>query len=187
MVETLRQLAEEYRGHLDPGRREGPGPGPGGPPRDALLLAELDPAVCSRKKIAVWHAFYGEAKSRPTYYRTICGTPGIRRTALRGHPGDLVGGIDRGGRLRPTSTPSSTARGLDAMTDGLWLDLLFSRRRKFDREAGAPAPSSPFLATLFPNGTFHPSEQGAPHDLRIARARRPEWQAAGARLRRPRS
>ena len=63
LVETLRAVTEEYRSVWTRAvERAGPGLGD---KLAALYLADLDPAICTRKKVAVWFAFYGEAKSRP--------------------------------------------------------------------------------------------------------------------------
>ena len=37
----------------------------------ALVESSFTPKICNRRKISVWFAFWGEAKSRPTYSR-IC-------------------------------------------------------------------------------------------------------------------
>src|SRR5688500_9036536 len=64
-AETLRVLADEYRqawrkslakAGEDPARR-----------LRAMLMVNFEPRIFSRKKIAVWYAFWGEAKSRPAY------------------------------------------------------------------------------------------------------------------------
>lgn len=37
----------------------------------ALVKASFAPAICTRKKISVWYAFWGESRSRPMY-RDLC-------------------------------------------------------------------------------------------------------------------
>ena len=69
LKETLRTLANEYREQFDR-TLESSGPRPA----EALLaLVEMDlkPELCDRQKLAIWFAFWGEVKSRPTY-RRIC-------------------------------------------------------------------------------------------------------------------
>ena len=142
LLETLRHLTEEYRGVWTRAVEKA---GPGLAERLAAhFLADLDPAVCTRKKLAVWHAFYGEAKSRPLY-RAICdASDQMRYDAGRDLVGRMIaeGGYDHLGL-------EHTARGLDAMTDGLWLHLLLSSG-KFDREA-ARGTVRAHLACLFPH------------------------------------
>ena len=141
LVETLRFLGDEYRSvwtrKLD---RAGPDPA------DrlwALMEADFDPKVCTRKKIAVWFAFYGEAKSRPTY-REICGErDGECNTVLIAACRDLIssGGYD-------ALDPVVVARNLWALTDGLWLNLLITPGA-FDRE-GAKQACAAHVAAIFP-------------------------------------
>jgi TetR/AcrR family transcriptional repressor of bet genes len=141
LVETLRTVTEEYRGvWMRAVEKAGPGVAD---KLAALYLADLDPAVCTRKKLAVWHAFYGEAKSRPVY-REICGVSDRQRIDAGI---DLVRRIVAEGGYRHLD-PEHTARGLDAMTDGIWLTVVLSSGR-FDRE-GARATVRSFLACLFP-------------------------------------
>ena len=141
LVETLRAVTEEYRAVWTRSvERAGSGVAD---KLAALYLADLDPAVCTRKKIAVWYAFYGEAKSRPTY-RAICGASDQERIDAGV---ELVGRMIEEGGYRHLDA-EQTARGLDAMTDGIWLSVLLTSG-KFDRD-GARATVRGFLACLFP-------------------------------------
>ncbi len=141
LVETLRSVTEEYRTVWT---RAVDKAGPGvGDKLAALYLADLDPAICTRKKVAVWYAFYGEAKSRPIY-REICDARDQERVDAGA---ELVRRIIEEGGYRHLEA-EATARGLDAMTDGIWLDVLLSPG-KFDRE-GAREIVRTFLACLFP-------------------------------------
>lgn len=141
LVETLRYVTEEYRSIWTRAVEKA---GPGVADKlAALYLADLDPEVCTRNKLAVWHAFYGEAKSRPTY-REICGASDQERTDAGV---DLVRRVIAEGDYRHLD-PAATARGLDALTDGLWLQLLLSAD-KFDRD-GARRTVRAFLACVFP-------------------------------------
>ncbi len=141
LVETLRYVTEDYRGVWTRAVEKA---GPGVADKlAALYLADLDPAVCTRKKLAVWHAFYGEARSRPIY-REICGASDRQRIDAGS---ELVGQIVAEGGYRHLN-PEHTARGLDALTDGIWLHALLSSG-KFDRE-GARETVRSILACLFP-------------------------------------
>jgi TetR/AcrR family transcriptional repressor of bet genes len=151
LVETLRAVTEEYRGVWTRAVEKA---GPSVAEKlAALYLADLDPAVCTRKKLAVWHAFYGEAKSRPVY-RSICDASDQQRIDAGI---ELVGQIIAEGDYRHLD-PEAMARGLDAMTDGLWLQLLLSTD-KFDRD-GAREKVRAFLACLFPKH-FPPVQENA--------------------------
>ncbi len=141
LIETLRYVVEEYRGVWTRAVEKA---GPGVADKlSALYLAELDPAVCTGKKLAVWHAFYGEAKSRPIY-RQICDASDQER---------IDAGIELARRIIAEGDyrhldPRATARGLDALGDGLWVHLLLSTD-KFDRDAARETLRA-FLTCLFP-------------------------------------
>lgn len=140
LLETLAFMDAEYYETWQ-GALTAAGPAP----RDhllALLESEFDPAICSRKKIAVWHAFYGEAKARPTY-RKICGDRDLnRRTAMY----DILVALTADEAA--ASDCEAMADALCALTDGLWLDFHLSTGR-IDREAGRKAVRV-LLAHLFP-------------------------------------
>lgn len=141
LVETLRYLAEEYR---EAWTRALEKAGPSAADQlAAMVTVDFDPVVCSRKKVAVWYAFYGEAKSRPTYlelchaedleqHEVLCGL--CRQLAAEGG----YEGID----------PEVVATGFGAISDGLWLDMVI-QRRLFDREA-ARRTCTAYLASIFP-------------------------------------
>lgn len=141
LLETLRFISEEYR---EIWRKALATAGPGQAGRLwSVLAADFDRRVCSRKKIAVWHAFYGEAKARPTYQK-ICGARDDER-------------CDVMAEIIEAMTAEAGYRGLDAealallltaMTDGLWLDFHLSAGR-LDREA-ACRRTRMLLARLFP-------------------------------------
>lgn len=140
LVETLRHLTEEYRGAWSkaiakPERA-----------RDkllALIRADFSPKVCNRKKIAVWYAFWGEAKSRPTYMDVCAKADGAFAEALE----DLCRRVTEEGGYAVDS--ALAARGLRCMTDGLWLELLMAPQ-SFRRDV-AMRTCLQYLAQLFPN------------------------------------
>src|SRR3546814_786744 len=63
LVETLRHLAQGYEafGLAAVARAD---PSPTGQ-IEAMIDADVDPAIASRKKVTVWYAFWGEARWRP--------------------------------------------------------------------------------------------------------------------------
>ncbi|MCC7411933.1 MAG: transcriptional regulator BetI [Gammaproteobacteria bacterium] len=141
LVETLRYLADEYKQAWEDALERS---GPRAADRLAALM-ELDfsRAVCDRNKLAVWFAFWGEAKSRPTYQR-IC--------AQYDHEYNeqvcaLCRAIVTEGDY-PGVDPEAVATGLAAMTDGLWLDMLITPD-VVDRKLARKACFS-FLAAIFP-------------------------------------
>ena len=153
LAETLDYLAEEYaeawRGALE---RAGPTPSER---LLAMLMADFEPAVCNRKKIAVWFAFWGESKSRPTYMKA-CGAYDQRyQEALR----DLCAALIAEGGYRGLDADGAAVV-ISALTDGLWLDLLISPET-FTRERGR-ALTTMVLASLFPRHFAAPPAAGEP-------------------------
>jgi AcrR family transcriptional regulator len=145
--ETLEFLADEYRAvwtrYLE---RAGPTP----PERLlALVLADYDPAVCNRKKLAVWFAFWGESKSRPNYLRLMGDRDTEYEATLRAICSAVIDegnyGLDH----------EQAAASISSLSDGMWLSLLVTPR-KYTRE-GAKNLSLLQLSRLFPK---HYNEHG---------------------------
>lgn len=148
LVETLRFLAGEYMGAW---KRALANAGPSAAERlRALVAVNFDAAVCNRKKISVWFAFFGESKSRPMY-RELCGAMDqeyfdaaltLCTTLVAEGDYDL--------------DPRTITRGLSAMIDGLWLDQL-TTPESFHRDTAREAVAL-YLSRLFPR---HFSGMGA--------------------------
>ncbi len=97
-----------------------------------LALADFLPKVCSRKKVAVWHSFYGEVRGRPAY-RKLCGARLDERTDLL----ERFCGQALGNDPTLPGPAALLALQIDAFGDGLWLRMntqpeLFGRRRCVD-------------------------------------------------------
>lgn len=140
LVATLQFMADEYAAHWraaiakagnDPARR-----------LEALVAADFDRSICNRKKLAAWCAFWGEAKSRPTY-QALCGARDDRYQDLLA---ELCGALIAGGGY--DLDPRQTALGLDALLEGLWLRLMLSNGA-MKRET-ALAAAQAFLVAIFP-------------------------------------
>ena len=141
LVATLEYLAEEYRSSWTQAlERAGPRPADS---LAALIDIDFHPAVCSRKKVAVWFAYWGEAKSRPTYLE-LCGALDAAQSEV---VHNLSRQIARDGGYEATD-PDLVADGLRAMSDGFWLELLL-RPKGFDRQAARRACLA-YLAAAFP-------------------------------------
>jgi TetR/AcrR family transcriptional repressor of bet genes len=141
LVEALRYLAEEYQSAWS--RALGNAGSDPAARLAALVEVDFSRAVCDRRKIAVWFAFWGEAKSRPTYMK-ICAQYDIEYQAtLEQVCAELI--VDGG---YADVAPNTVAVTLSAMTDGLWLDYLMTPDR-FNAEA-AKALCMRYLADVFP-------------------------------------
>ena len=141
LADTLQFLADEYRQAWQKALARA-----GERPADrlrAMVMVNFEPRVCSRKKLAVWFAFFGEAKSRPAYL-AVCGESDRECwQVLVGLVEALIadGGYDG-------LQVDRVAQLLDSVTDGMWL------ARLMDRAGAAPEPFAAsvalLLATLFP-------------------------------------
>jgi TetR/AcrR family transcriptional repressor of bet genes len=158
LIETLRHLTAEYlnfwkraveRPEYTPAQR-----------LFALIQADFHPQVCNRKKIAVWYAFWGEAKSRPIYTQISAKADDSFAHMLNRVCTDIVaeGGYDL--------DPDLTARGLRSLIDGQWLELLLSPA-SFDRERSKRICLL-FAHRLFPKHFDAPPVDAPPVDAPLA-------------------
>ena len=108
----------------------------------ALVAADFDRAICNKRKLAAWCAFWGEAKSRPTYQALS----GARDTAYQNLLSDLCS------RLKTEAgydfEPQALALALSALLEGLWLRLMMGLE-DVSRETALQAANA-FLLTAFP-------------------------------------
>lgn len=117
--ETLQYLSDEYETSWNRVLATA-----GGSPADklaAMVRCDFSNKVCERKKLAVWFAFWGEAKSRPTYLQ-ICEKSDDRNIEA---VAELCEELKRQGNYTSIK-PRSIAFGLAALINGLWLDLLMT-------------------------------------------------------------
>jgi len=141
LVATLRHLADEYRACWERAIAEA-----GAAAADRLaarVAADFGPTICDRDKLAVWFAFWGESKSRPTYRRICAERDRADRSEIVRLCREVIadGGYDG-------LDPAVIAATLSALTSGLWLDLL-TRPRSIDR-GRAHAICQAYLARTFP-------------------------------------
>jgi TetR/AcrR family transcriptional repressor of bet genes len=115
LIATLQALADEYaQNWRDAVSRAGDRP------VDqllALVQADFARGVTSRRKLAAWCAFWGEAKSRPVY-NALCGA---RDAAYQDLIRNLCRRIAKEGHY--SGDPDVTALTIDALLEGLWLRL----------------------------------------------------------------
>jgi TetR/AcrR family transcriptional regulator, transcriptional repressor of bet genes len=141
LVETLKSMAAEYEQFWTAAvRRVGPRPAD---KLAAMIAADFDPVIASRKKVTVWYAFWGEARWRPEYLRVCQALSESYFAETRALCREI---IETGGHADIEA--DVVARGLNAMVDGLWLDILTSPTA-IDRR-GAKRTCLAFLAAVFP-------------------------------------
>ena len=85
----------------------------------AIVEGLFDPAVCTRTKIAVWFAFFGDSQYRAVY-RSMVGQSDTERS-------DVIEALCRslaeeGGY--PNIDAHGLAQSIESLADGLWLSLL---------------------------------------------------------------
>lgn len=142
LIETLEQLSEEYaaswkkalaRAEDDPIAQ-----------LVALIESDFHPRVCTRKKVAVWYAFLGEARSRPTY-TSVC------QVWDRNFSKVMESSCEKVAKLGNYTNIDHVvvARGLGALIDSLWRDLMLSSKN-FSRE-NSKAMCFSYLANAFPD------------------------------------
>lgn len=141
LTETLASLAGEYREKFDKAL-ENSGPGPADK-LQAIMEHDLRPSICNRGKLAIWFAFWGEVKSRPTYQR-MCAEWDQRYDDV---VADLCEQLIAEGKYTNISAQSVTYT-IASMINGLWLSCLISPRT-WSRDAAKTAVMD-YLASTFP-------------------------------------
>lgn len=140
LVATLQHMYDEYSAHWrnalqkagdDPARR-----------LQALVAADFDRSICNKRKLAAWCAFWGEAKSRPTYQMLS----GARDEAYQQTIVELCTQLKQDAGYDYDA--EATALGLSAMLEGLWLRLMINAE-SVTRETAHQAAVD-YLASVFP-------------------------------------
>jgi len=108
----------------------------------ALASMNFDKPVCQRNKLAVWFAFWGESRSRPTYRKICAERDREYKQALTGLCEEIINEGDYQVRA------DFAAFGLSAMNEGLWLDLLLIPAEVTAEQARAVSLS--YLQGIFP-------------------------------------
>ncbi len=140
--ETLRYLATEHSNQW----RHGVGNAAADPATQLLAIvdAHFHPDICTRKKLAVWFNFYGEARFRAIYRRVLADMDRERRAASLELCRRL---IDAGGYRGLEAR--QVADTLEGLYDGLCLNMLIYPDA-FTRE-DAMLRVRQYLAGLFPD------------------------------------
>lgn len=108
----------------------------------ALVRVDFDKKICQPDKIAVWFAYWGESRSRPTY-RKICAERDLEyRQQVKLYCEEII----RQGAY--SSRADFVAYALSAINEGLWLDMLLSPS-ELSREQALDISMS-YLHDVFP-------------------------------------
>jgi len=139
LVATLQFMADEYAAHWMAALDKA---GPSAAARLwALVAADFDRKLTTRRKLAAWCAFWGEAKSRPTY-QALCGARDARYQQLFE---DFITELKADGDYG--FEPKAMTLAVCAMLEGLWWRLMMSDGLTRD---AAHASAVEFLVSAFP-------------------------------------
>ncbi|MES0208957.1 transcriptional regulator BetI [Mesorhizobium sp. M0028] len=151
LVATLQYMYDEYSAHWrsalqkagdDPARQ-----------LQALVAADFDRSICNKRKLAAWCAFWGEAKSRPTYQALSSARDAVYQNIFI----DLCATLKQSGGY--SYEPQVIALALSAMLEGLWLRLMMGTEDT-TRETALQAVNA-FLSAAFPKHYPWPTAGGA--------------------------
>jgi TetR/AcrR family transcriptional repressor of bet genes len=140
LIATLQWMADEYVAHWSAALEKAG-------PRNAdklwaLVAADFDKKICNRRKIAAWGAFWGEAKSRPTY-QALCGSRDVKYQDLFV---TLCAALKS--EAHYTFDAELTALGMCSMMEGLWLRLMMGDGLTREK---AHAAAADYLEAVFPH------------------------------------
>ena len=104
---------------------------------------DFSSAVANRNLLAVWFAFWGEAKSRPTYKQICSDRDDLMTSSVQQLCQQIIDDGDY-----PDYCADDIAVGLCCLIEGLWLDMLIAPQ-KVTRERGYRVAIN-YLASTFP-------------------------------------
>jgi len=140
-LEALKFLSREYQQNRTRAFDEA-GPTPA-EKLEAVLMVDFEPPICCRNRLAAWFAFYGEAKTRPTY---MAACSEVDEVAFNSTVELCRTIIEEGGY--PNLHPVRIAEGLTTMTEGHWLNILISPQDS--NPALSKQTMDMYLRVLFP-------------------------------------
>jgi TetR/AcrR family transcriptional repressor of bet genes len=109
----------------------------------AIIDVSLDPKVSDPANVAVWYAFWGEAKARKLYLERIGSYDTVSQDGLDRLFAQI---IQRGGYRHLNA--EALAMGFSGLLEWQWQEILVSGR-SFDRDA-AKQTARAYLASIFP-------------------------------------
>jgi TetR/AcrR family transcriptional regulator, transcriptional repressor of bet genes len=110
---------------------------------EAIIEVSLDPKVSDPANVAVWYAFWGEAKARKLYLERIGSYDTVSQDGLD----RLFAEIISQGDYRHLNA-EALAMGFSGLLEWQWQEILVSGR-SYDREA-ARRTARAYLASIFP-------------------------------------
>jgi TetR/AcrR family transcriptional regulator, transcriptional repressor of bet genes len=110
---------------------------------EAIIDVSLDPRVSDPANVAVWYAFWGEARARKLYLERIGSYDTVSQEAIDRLFGEIIA---RGGYRHLNA--EALAIGFSGLLEWHWQEILVSGRN-FDR-AAAKRSARAYLASIFP-------------------------------------
>lgn len=141
LLAALEQIAAEF----ETARRAAFDGAAGDPVKtlEAIIEVSLDPKVSDPANVAVWYAFWGEAKARKLYLERIGSYDTVSQDGLDRLFAEI---INRGGYRHLNA--EALAMGFSGLLEWQWQEILVSGR-SFDRDA-ARRTARAYLASIFP-------------------------------------
>ena len=141
LLTALEQVAAEF----ETARRAAMEGAAGDPVKalEAIIEVSLDPKVSDPANVAVWYAFWGEAKARKLYLERIGSYDTVSQDGLDRLFAEI---ISRGGYRHLNA--EALAMGFSGLLEWQWQEILVSGR-SFDR-AAAKQTARAYLASIFP-------------------------------------
>lgn len=112
----------------------------------AMVSAPFKASICNRKKISVWYAFWGEARSRPIYM-SICGQHDHEYSEVLL---EICREIEKG--TNAALSVETAALSIETMRDGLWQNFLIGPSG-FNRQQALQGISD-LVAVIYPEHSY---------------------------------
>lgn len=114
---------------------------------EAIIDVSLDPKVSDPANVAVWYAFWGEARARKLYLERIGSYDTVSQDGLDRLFAEIIAQGNSGSGYRHLNA-EALAMGFSGLLEWQWQEILVSGR-SFDRGA-AKRTARAYLASIFP-------------------------------------
>ena len=145
LLAALEQIAAEF----ETARRAALDGAAGDPVKalEAIIAVSLDPKVSDPANVAVWYAFWGEAKARKLYLERIGSYDTVSQDGIDRLFAEIIDKGNAGSGYRHLNA-EALALGFSGLLEWQWQEILVSGR-SFDRDQ-AKQTARAYLASIFP-------------------------------------
>jgi len=116
---------------------------------EAIIDVNLDPKVSDPANVAVWYAFWGEARARKLYLERIGAYDTMSQESVDRFFKELIAREESGGGKQRHLNAQALALGFSGLLEWQWQEILVSGRA-YDRVA-AKRNARAYLASIFPD------------------------------------